>query len=312
MHSIKIFYKPVNTAVANIIASTVRKVHSCNMDLKQVVDILEMLAPVKHAENWDNVGLLVEPSRPHQVNIIMLTNDLTEVVMEECINKKVDLLISYHPPIFTPIKTLIGAVWKQRILVKAIENRIAIYSPHTAWDAVPGGVNDWLVSGLGEVLFSKPVINDQYSTESAADLLDESKQSESKSIGPGRICKLLFSTPLENLVKKIKTHLSISNVRVAFGKGCCLQSPVQTIALCAGSGSSVLQGVAADVYITGEMSHHQVLDAVSCGTTVVLCEHSNTERGYLPIFKDKLQSNLNCKNVQIVVSQKDSEPLVVH
>ena len=56
---------------------------------------------------------------------------------------------------------------------------------------------------------------------------------------------------------------------------------VSSIAVCAGSGSSVLKGVEADVYITGEMSHHEVLDAVSCRRTVILCEHSNTERGYL-------------------------------
>ncbi|KAF8551094.1 NGG1p interacting factor 3 [Imleria badia] len=67
---------------------------------------------------------------------------------------------------------------------------------------------------------------------------------------------------------------------------------VRTVAICAGSGGSVLDGVDADVYFTGEMSHHEVLAAVAAGRYVVLCGHTNTERGYLPILASKLSSTL--------------------
>lgn len=123
--------------------------HHSAMDLKQVVTKLNGFAPLELAEKWDNVGLLVEPSPPHCVKSILLTNDLTERVVQEAIEKEVNMVISYHPPIFVPLKRLTSDKFKERIIVKMIENRIAVYSPHTAFDAVKNGVNDWLASGLG-------------------------------------------------------------------------------------------------------------------------------------------------------------------
>lgn len=120
------------------------------MDLKEVVTRLNGFAPLHLAENWDNVGLLVEPSaQPYSVKSILLTNDLTERVAQEAVDKEVNMVISYHPPIFAPLKRLTSSKFKERIIVKMIENRIAVYSPHTAFDAVKNGVNDWLASGLG-------------------------------------------------------------------------------------------------------------------------------------------------------------------
>ena len=122
------------------------------MDLRSIVSKLEQLAPPRLAAEWDNVGLLVEPSRMGEVQRVFLTNDLTEEVMEEVQTlpgKKVGLIVAYHPPIFRPLKRLTQRSVKERIIVRAIEQQMAIYSPHTACDSVEGGVNDWLVSGLG-------------------------------------------------------------------------------------------------------------------------------------------------------------------
>ena len=122
------------------------------MDLRSIVLKLEQLAPPRLAAEWDNVGLLVEPSRLGEVQRVFLTNDLTEAVMEEVETlpgKKVGLIVAYHPPIFRPLKRLTQRSVKERIIIRAIEEQTAIYSPHTACDSVEGGVNDWLVSGLG-------------------------------------------------------------------------------------------------------------------------------------------------------------------
>lgn len=75
------------------------------------------------------------------------------------------------------------------------------------------------------------------------------------------------------------------------------------------TGSTVLRGVMTDVLLTGEMSHHEVLDATSRGTSVILCEHSNTERGYLTTMKHNLQQVLRSE-VKISISQVDHDPLV--
>lgn len=122
------------------------------MDLRELVSALNNFASLSLAESWDNVGLLVEPSPPHTVKTLFLTNDLTEEVMEEAVQKKADLILSYHPPIFTPLKRVTWKTWKERLVVRALEHRIGIYSPHTAYDAIPHGVNNWLTKGLGEIL----------------------------------------------------------------------------------------------------------------------------------------------------------------
>ena len=86
---------------------------------------------------------------------------------------------------------------------------------------------------------------------------------------------------------------------------------IGTIAVCAGSGGSLLRSHKADLWITGELSHHEALDATHSGTSVILCEHSNSERGFLrDEFRDKLSSLLE-HEVQVEVSEKDSDPLFV-
>lgn len=260
------------------------------LPLKEVVEVLERHAPSSLAESWDNVGLLVEPSHPHIVRTLFLTNDLTEQVMEEAVNKSSDLILSYHPPIFSSIKRITQDAWKNRILVKAIENRIAIYSPHTSYDAVLGGVNDWLISCFdGD---TKPI----------------TPNLEKPWNGQGRLCTLKTPLHIDNVVEKVKQHLQLPHVRIAHTHPQCEE--VRSVAVCAGSGSSVLRGVCADVYLTGEMSHHDVLDAVANNRTVILCEHSNTERGFLQTLKETFEEKMDLK-VQVEVSQIDKDPLVV-
>lgn len=126
---------------------------SDTMDLKEVLQVMEHLAPLSLAESWDNVGLLVEPSKCRPIKTILLTNDLTVAVMEEAESINSDLIVSYHPPLFRPFKRLVQSDWKQLLAVRAIESGMAIFSPHTSWDSVKGGVNDWLVGGLGKRSF---------------------------------------------------------------------------------------------------------------------------------------------------------------
>ncbi|KAG8224083.1 hypothetical protein J437_LFUL001160 [Ladona fulva] len=122
--------------------------------IKDIVAKLESWAPLRLAGSWDKVGLQVEPSgSSNRVTSVMLTNDLTEAVVEEAVAKgSIGMIISYHPPIFQALKTLTNRTWKERVIRTCIENKIAVYSPHTAWDAVNGGVNDWLASAFGESL----------------------------------------------------------------------------------------------------------------------------------------------------------------
>ncbi|CAD7686016.1 unnamed protein product [Nyctereutes procyonoides] len=369
-----------------LIPRTVRLVHSLiynschsSMDLKALLFSLNDFASLSLAESWDNVGLLVEPSPPHTVNTLFLTNDLTEEVMEEALQKKADLILSYHPPIFRPLKHITWKTWKERLVIRALENRVGIYSPHTAYDAAPQGVNSWLAKGLG-VCTSRPIHPSrapnypttgthrvEFSVNGTEDLdkvisavkriadvsvtsfstrtddeeqtrislncsqealiqvvafLSQSRQFYQKTeilslekplllhTGMGRLCTLDESVSLATMIDRIKRHLKLSHVRLALGVGRTLESPVKVVALCAGSGSTVLQGAEADLYLTGEMSHHDVLDAASQGINVILCEHSNTERGFLSDLRDMLGAHLENK-INIILSETDRDPLHV-
>jgi len=129
--------------------------------------------------------------------------------------------------------------------------------------------------------------------------------------GQGRLLTLTEKTTLSNLVERVKKHLKLSHVRVATAAGKNKDNlQVQTIALCAGAGDTVISKVKADVYLTGEMRHHDIIAAVEQGTSVILCDHSNTERGFLT----KLKSNLDVlfqNQVVIEISQRDADPLVI-
>lgn len=126
----------------------------------------------------------------------------------------------------------------------------------------------------------------------------------------GKLLTLHQPVPLSKVVQRIKEHLKLKHVRLARPFGVEEDDPViKTAAACAGSGGSVLAGVQADLLLTGEMSHHQVLEAVGRGSAVILCEHTNTERGFLQgAYKELLEHVLDGK-VQVSIAAADRDPL---
>ena len=121
----------------------------------------------------------------------------------------------------------------------------------------------------------------------------------------GRIVHLNESLPVRRAIELVKEHLKLKHVRLATSES---GRNVQTVGICAGSGASLLKNVKADLLLTGEMSHHEVLDAVHAGAHVILCEHSNTERGFLLKWKETIQAAMG-DGVQITVSTVDRDPL---
>src|SRR5688500_11304201 len=102
-------------------------------DLPAVLQSLEQLAPLRLAARWDNVGLLIEGTRP--VARILLCSDLGEAVLAEALADGSDLIVAYHPPLFTGVKRLTSRAASDRVLLAAIRAGIHVYSPHTALDA---------------------------------------------------------------------------------------------------------------------------------------------------------------------------------
>lgn len=118
------------------------------MTVEEVSKLLEKLAPLAHAEAFDNVGLLVgDPSAI--VTGILVTLDTLEQVVEEAIEKKCTMIVSFHPIIFKGLTRITGNTYVERVLRKAIIHNIAIYSMHTALDNSPLGVNAKICEVLG-------------------------------------------------------------------------------------------------------------------------------------------------------------------
>lgn len=118
------------------------------MIIAEVIQHLEDFAPIATAEDFDNVGLLVG-SADTPLKGILITHDTLEEVVEEAISKKCNLIVSFHPIIFSGLKKLNGKNYVERAVIKAIKNDIAIYAIHTALDNHHLGVNKMICNKIG-------------------------------------------------------------------------------------------------------------------------------------------------------------------
>lgn len=116
------------------------------MNVKQLTDAMEQIAPTRYAESWDNVGLLVgDPGQ--KLSKCLLTIDYTSAVANEAKDAGCDAIVAYHPPLFDAVKRVTSDGTTQ-LIFDAIRRGVAIYSPHTALDVATGGTNDMLADAL--------------------------------------------------------------------------------------------------------------------------------------------------------------------
>jgi dinuclear metal center YbgI/SA1388 family protein len=374
------------------------------LPLSSLIEALETLAPPSLAEAWDNVGLLVDPRAAGEelsVDRVLLTIDATPAVLEEAARSGSQCLVAYHPPLFRPQKRL--ALRRDAVVFHAARHGMAVYSPHTALDVAPGGVNDWLAEAFGEaevralfpselpepeaqlklVVFAPAASVDElrsalaeagagaignytqcsfnisgegtfYGQEGAAPVVGVAGRLERASevrlemvcsrralaraahaierhhpyetpawevyplapkahlrTGVGRSVSLRAPRQLGDIVSELKRYLALDHLRVAAAPHHGAGAPIRTVAVCAGAGSAVFERVSGvDLYVTGELGHHHVLAKLSEGSSVILTEHSSSERGYLPRLRERLQAaTRGAADVQI--ASADIEPLRV-
>ena len=114
----------------------------------ELVAALDRISPFRLAEEWDNVGLLVG-RRDAEVTRTLLAIDATPAVIAEAAASGCAAIVAYHPPVFRPLKRLSDETPAQRVALELAACGIAAISPHTALDAAPGGLNDWIADGIG-------------------------------------------------------------------------------------------------------------------------------------------------------------------
>lgn len=256
------------------------------MKLADLLAALERLAPLRYAEPWDNVGLLAgDPAA--EIGRALLTIDLTHAVLDEALAQGAGLVIAYHPFIFEGQKR----VRHGTILQRVIRADVAVWSPHTALDVAPGGTNDVLAdaAGLGERAPLKIT-------------------SVAEGVGIGRIGTLPAPRPRGEIVDRVKRELGLTSMLVAGPR----EGSASRIAMCAGAGRSLLDEVIAqkvDIYLTGELPHHDALKAAAAGVTVACALHSNSERATLPRLAARLRAE--APEVAFTVSEADRDPFVM-
>jgi len=117
------------------------------MQLKQITQFIESIAPLAFQESYDNAGLII--GHPDdEISGILITLDVTEEILDEAISKNLNLIVCHHPIVFSGIKKLNGKTYIERCVAKAIKNDIAIYAAHTNLDSVFGGVNSKICEKL--------------------------------------------------------------------------------------------------------------------------------------------------------------------
>jgi dinuclear metal center YbgI/SA1388 family protein len=256
------------------------------MILADLLPVLDAIAPLRWAEPWDNAGLLTgDPGAP--VSRVLLTVDLTHAVADEALRAGCALVIAYHPALFDPIKR----VRHDSVLYKAIRAGLCVYSPHTALDVAPGGTNDLLADALG--LRARAPLKLTAPAEGQ---------------GIGRVGTLPPGTRREELMAQIKEALGVGALLVAGPP----EGEATRAAVCAGAGRGLLDEALAqraDLYLTGELPHHDALRAAAAGTTVVCALHSNSERAALRRYQDRLQAD--APGVEVTISAIDRDPFHV-
>jgi dinuclear metal center YbgI/SA1388 family protein len=273
------------------------------MQTSAFFELLQSLAPLELAESWDNVGVLVDRGAFPDVNRVLLTIDLTWDVYQEAMSHDVQAIVAYHPPIFSGLKRITPQDPQGRLLGEVLGRGLVIYSPHTALDAVPHGVNDWLVDAF-DVVSRRPVAPSVITTDVGLDAASLSLSAP----GQGRFVELRSPISLDVAVDTVKRHLGLSWVRVSRGIG-LTPAQLRTVAVCAGAGGGLLSKVHADLLITGEMRHHDVLGFQQRGVSVILTDHTNSERGYLPVLRARLLER--APTLEVYVSAVDQDPLRV-
>lgn len=188
------------------------------------------------------------------------------------------------------------------------QKNIAVYCPHTAVDAVPGGLNDW----LADILCSPQETKSRTCCQTTA----APPPAGFEGAGYGRKVDFAQPIPVTDLLQRLAKGLGgIKYFMVAAPKQPDMATrTVQSAAVCAGSGFDVLKNAAVDVLVTGEMTHHNALRAVMENKVVITVFHSNSERAYLrQRMQPALEAELQKVDTQakVLVSEEDSDPFKI-
>lgn len=243
--------------------------------IKDIINLLNKIAPFDLAEEWDNSGLQIG-SPDQSVHKMLIALDPTLEVVREALSQKAQLLLTHHPLIFKTLSSINLSQYPGHVVMEAIKGKLSIISTHTNLDLAENGINQILAR-----LFELQNIEG----------LQINNHTDHPLLGLGRIGYLPFSRPLGEIAKWVKDKIGATHVSV-IGKR---EKPISRVAVVGGSGGSLVSQAfqrGADLLITGDIGHHDSLTALSLGIGLIDGGHFWTEWSALRIFKDFLQKEM--------------------
>ncbi len=260
-----------------------------------VIQIMERLAPLHLAEEWDNCGLQVGSTNWPVRKIWIALDPLPEVVCAAA-EQQVDLLITHHPLIFKPLRTINSMTPVGGIIERALAARMAIYSAHTNLDSARDGVSTILARTLGLKRLTPLVPN-------ASDPTPSGKVAR---LGLGRLGSLDRAMQLSALIGRVKKRMHLLTVKVAGDP----RIEVRRVAVCSGSGSSLLEAFLdsdAQVYISGDLHYHAARTVLDAGRALIDVGHFASEHLVTEALAKTLNAAVQSNGWQIAVAPCPTE-----
>ena len=232
-----------------------------------IMELLDRLAPACLACGWDNPGLLAGRSRK-EVRKLLLTVDVDDETVKRAIEGGADMIISHHPLIFKAIKRVTDEDFIGRRLVSMLQADICCCAMHTNYDAAPGCMADIAAGRLG-IAGGRP--------------LEETGEENGAVAGIGKVGELAEPVCGPELAVRVREAFHLPRVLV-YGEELYKKEPVTTAAVCPGSGGSVIEAAikaGAQALVTGDISHHEGIDAAARGLMIIDAGHYGLEHVFM-------------------------------
>jgi len=238
---------------------------------------MDEIAPFSAQEAWDNSGFLVG-DWDADVTKVLVALDATEDVLKEAAERGAELVITHHPVIFTPLKSL----HPSSMAYFAAQKGIAVLCSHTSLDVADGGVNDCLAAALG--------------LQNVRKCGDEA--------GMLRVGELPEAMELPAFLAHVSEKLGSGGVKYTPAK-----KPIRTVAVCGGSGAEFYPdavAAGADAYVTANVKHSFWIEIRRAGFCVLDAGHHCTENTVIAPLSRRLAKRF--PEAEVFISERCKDP----
>ncbi|MFH1152212.1 MAG: Nif3-like dinuclear metal center hexameric protein [Pseudomonadota bacterium] len=256
------------------------------------LELVDGIAPFFLAEPWDNCGLQAG-NRAWPVRRILVALDVSMEVLEAALRLKADLVLTHHPLMIHPEKSIDFSIMPGAAVAFSATNRISLVSAHTNIDKVNPGLNDYFAARIG-LTVTGPLIH------------GVAKDGENTSMGFGRVGSLERTVSLRSLAADLKQCLRSGNVRLVGDP----DRFVNKAAVCTGSGASLIPDflrTGAQVFITGDIKYHDARDVELAGLGLIDVGHFASEALVVDFFSEVLGQAASTAGHRLEIFKFDRE-----